>query len=113
MLKSVADILVLTMVAGNVPATEVPAEYETTPIISENTTTEQQQEEPFIIIEEPELVPAEPVEEQKPKEINFDYDIASYTTKYTGADSNNRNYNMHLASDSINGIILQIGRAHV
>ena len=60
MLKSVADILVLTMVAGNVPATEVPAEYETTPIISENTTTEQQQEEPFIIIEEPmtELVPA-------------------------------------------------------
>lgn len=111
MLKSVADILVLTMVAGNVPATEVPAEYETTPIISENTTTEQQQEEPFIIIEEPmtELVPAEPIEEQKPKEINFDYDIASYTTKYTGADSNNRNYNMHLASDSINGIILQPG----
>lgn len=112
MLKPVADLLVLTMVAGNVPATELPQDN-TIPVVSENSVAE---EEPFIIIEEPmqELTPAEIVsqpEEQIPQQRNFDYDIASYTTKYTGADTNNRNYNMHLASDSINGIILEPGES--
>lgn len=49
-----------------------------------------------------------PVLVEKAKE--FDFDIASYTTKYSGADSLNRNYNMRLASDSINGMILQPGQ---
>ena len=100
MLKPVANLLILTMVAGNTPATEAPDN--TISITSESTV-----EEPFIIIEEPE--PVEIVEEVVEQAPNFDYDIASYTTKYTGADSNNRNYNMHLASDSINGIILEPG----
>lgn len=99
MLKPVADLLILSIMAGNVPATEVPDTSMS--MISESTV-----EEPFIIIEEPEPVEVEVVEEVVP---NFDFDIASYTTKYTGADSNNRNYNMHLASDSINGIILEPG----
>ncbi len=106
MIKSVADLLVLTMVVGNTPIVDA-TENSTVPIVSENSVAE---EEPFIIIEEPEpeVVP-EPEEPEQPKELNFDFDIASYTTKYTGADSINRNYNMHLASDSINGIILQPG----
>ncbi len=56
MLKPVADLLVLTMVAGNVPTTELP-QYNEIPVVSENSVAE---EEPFIIIEEPmqELTPA-------------------------------------------------------
>lgn len=45
-----------------------------------------------------------------PKGDGYDFDIASYTTKYTGAESINRNYNMRLASDSINGMILKPGQ---
>ena len=53
-------------------------------------------------------------EEQAAKDshggINFDYDIASYITYYSQRSSDaNRNYNMLLASDSINGIILNPG----
>lgn len=119
MLKSVADILVVTMVAGSgsAPATQVPEQA--IPVVSE--TNEEVMEEPFIIIEEPmaEIVPAEEIaqevvqepEQPKTEDLNFDYDIASYTTKYSGSDSNNRNYNMHLASDSINGIILEPGES--
>ena len=41
---------------------------------------------------------------------SFDFDIASYTTKYSTAKSNEkRNYNMLLASDSINGTVLNPG----
>ena len=47
MLKPVADLLVLTMVAGNVPATELP-QYNEIPVMSENSVAE---EERFIIIE--------------------------------------------------------------
>ncbi len=104
MLKPVADLLILSIVAGNVPATEVPATE--VPDTSISITSESTVEEPFIIIEEPEPEPIEVEVEVAP---NFDFDIASYTTKYTGADSNNRNYNMHLASDSINGIVLEPG----
>ena len=43
-------------------------------------------------------------------QLNFDHDIASYITKYSQSEYNaDRNYNMLLASDSINGIILQPG----
>ena len=110
MIKAVADILLVSMVASNTPATTV-TEGENVPIVTEVTSvpmgTEVIEEEPVVIIEEPmaELVPAKPVEAS----LNFDYDIASYTTKYTGAESLNRNYNMRLASDSINGMVLQPG----
>lgn len=105
MLKLAADVLLLTMVTNSVPVTTM-AESTTTPVVSEGV---QAEEEPFIIIEEPmtALTPAQAVESVE--ELNFDYDIASYTTKYTGADSLNRNYNMRLASDSINGVILEPG----
>ena len=105
MLKSVADLLLVTMVANNTPVATI-AENTTTPVVSESVQVE---EEPFIIIEEPmiELMPAQ----KNVEELNFDYDIASYTTKYTGADSLNRNYNMRLASDSINGMILEPGES--
>lgn len=48
----------------------------------------------------------------KANEVDFDYDIASYTTNYSQSSSNaNRNFNMLLASDSINGIILKPGES--
>lgn len=37
------------------------------------------------------------------------YEIASYSTKYAGSFSNNRNYNMLLAVDTLNGIIINPG----
>ena len=40
----------------------------------------------------------------------YDYDIASYSTKFnTSAGNYNRNYNMQLAAEAINGTILQPG----
>lgn len=52
----------------------------------------------------------ESLTESSSNESNFDYDIASYITKYSTAASNEaRNYNMLLASDSINGVILNPG----
>ncbi len=42
--------------------------------------------------------------------LNYDHDIASYTTNYTqGASNANRNFNMQLACDAINGVIIKPG----
>ena len=66
---------------------------------------------PEIIVEEKEEKEPEIKVEEK-KEENFDYDIASYITKYSESASNNsRNYNMLLASDSIDGVILRPGES--
>ncbi|HCT64091.1 MAG TPA: hypothetical protein DIC60_02255 [Lachnospiraceae bacterium] len=44
------------------------------------------------------------------KAVDYDHDIASYTTNYSQSASNaNRNFNMLLASDSINGVIIKPG----
>jgi|GEM_PF-1136888 Uncharacterized vancomycin resistance protein len=44
------------------------------------------------------------------KVVDYNYDIASYTTNYSQSASNaNRNFNMLLASDSINGVIIKPG----
>lgn len=44
------------------------------------------------------------------KNPEFDYDIASYTTKYSTSKANaNRNHNMLLASNAIDGVILYPG----
>ena len=63
--------------------------------------------QPTLFTAAPKPEPPKPVVK---KEKQYDFDIASYTTKYSGADSLNRNYNMRLASDSINGMILQPGQ---
>lgn len=48
------------------------------------------------------------LEEEAKKANNFEFELSSYSTKYSKG-SNNRNYNMKLASDSINGLILKPG----
>lgn len=57
---------------------------------------------------------AKRLEEEKAKAaagiVDFNYDIASYSTNYSQSASNaNRNFNMLLASDSINGVIINPG----
>ena len=47
---------------------------------------------------------------KNPENLNYDHDIASCTTYYSVSAGNaNRNYNMELASEAINGLILKPG----
>lgn len=56
------------------------------------------------------IVPPVSVEEAVPPALNFDYDIASYVTKYSQRKSDaNRNFNMQLAIEAIHGTVLQPG----
>lgn len=97
---------------GQTPAEEAPTEQPA----AEEEAPKKSPPKPGLVLSakaEPSLFQAppkpKPKEPEKPKEIKYDFDIASYTTKYSGAESLNRNYNMRLASDSINGLIMQPG----
>lgn len=85
--------------SGDVSKKPVPRELESKP--QPSLFTEPQKVEPVITEPEPAPVVSAP---------QFEFDIASYTTKYKGAESLNRNFNVRLASDSINGVILQPGQ---
>lgn len=125
MTSMVADILIAAVLAGNVAAqnvtTEAPLDGE---VIAIEQTAESNQglseslaqegiavetatpEENIEIVVEPS---ENQVQEEKVQEKKFDYDIASYITRYEGKDEINRNYNIRLASNAINGHILQPG----
>lgn len=115
MIKAVADLMIAVMVASNVPAAEIEQEEQITEQVAVE--AQVQTEEPDVL-EEP-VIPKEPVipdkpivtEQPKTENQKFDHDIASYITKYSGSETLNRNYNMRLASNSINGVILKPGES--
>ena len=47
---------------------------------------------------------------KNPQNLNYDHDIASFTTNYSQKGNANRNFNMQLACDAINGVILTPGQ---
>ena len=119
-MNSVAGILVVAMLLNTNAGTGNPTD------ISVSNPSVVQTEEDLIVFEETEAEKQAELERQKQLEeeaqrieegkaaaadsVDFDYDIASYTTKYGQSASNDsRNYNMLLASDSINGTVLNPG----
>lgn len=134
-MNSIAGILVVSMLLGNTtgigdtdsmppPNQPVPQATENL-VVFEETEEEKQaelekqkklEEEALRLEQEAKRLAEETnrLEEEKAKTnaniLDFNYDIASYTTKYSQSSSNaNRNFNMLLASDSINGIIIEPG----
>ena len=59
---------------------------------------------------DPFFVPPPPEPEIPEEELPFSYDIASYSTNY-GKGATNRNHNMRLAVEAVNGTVLEPGDA--
>ena len=113
----VVPVLVASLVMGSgapaasVPDTTAPAEENSSIIVFEQTEEEKARlEEEARLQAEAEAKAAEEAAQQAMENGNYQYDIASYTTNYsTSAANTDRNYNMQLACDAINGTILLPG----
>ena len=113
----VVPVLVASLVMGSgapaasVPDTTAPAEENSSIIVFEQTEEEKARlEEEARLQAEAEAKAAEEAAQQAIENGNYQYDIASYTTNYsTSAANTDRNYNMQLACDAINGTILLPG----
>lgn len=135
-MNSIAGILVVSMLLGNTagmgdtsnapPQTQPVTQATENLVVFEETEEEKQaelekqkklEEEALRLEEETKRLAEEKrLEDEKAKSkanvVDFNYDIASYTTNYSQSSSNaNRNFNMLLASDSINGIVIKPGEA--
>ncbi|MGE4213315.1 MAG: VanW family protein [Anaerotignaceae bacterium] len=127
-MNSIAGILVVSMLfsnttaiggTANTPSSNQPVSQATENLVVFEQTEEEKQaelEKQKQLEEEAKRIKEEEkrIAEEKAKAasgvVDFNYDIASYTTNYSQSSSNaNRNFNMLLASDSINGIIINPG----
>jgi vancomycin resistance protein YoaR len=135
-MNSIAGIIVVSMLfsntpgiggTANTPASTQPVSQATENLVVFEETEEEKQaelekqkqleEEAMRIDEEAKRIAEEEAKRIEVEKANaaanvvdFNYDIASYTTNYSQSSSNaNRNFNMLLASDSINGIIIKPG----
>lgn len=118
-MNSIAGILVVSMLfssAGTGQAPEKPSNQPTIQSTENLIIFEETKEERQALLEKQKKIEeeAQRIEVEKSKAalnaLDFDYDIASYTTNYSQSSANaNRNYNMLLASDSINGTVLNPG----
>lgn len=123
LMNSIIGALVVSLaLGGSLPANTDTDLSEYTPRIEEDgtlffgPTAEERQAEAERKRQEEEARKAEEerkrLEEMKnhPEKLNYDHDIASYTTNYSqGSSAYNRNFNMQLACDAINGVILTPG----
>jgi len=124
MIHIVAEAVAIVMLFGSTPGVE--AKKPEQPIkVEESGNLLPEIDRPQVIIEKPvveepvveEPVVEEPVEEEpviekpvveEPKK--YSVMLGTYSTRYTGADTLNRNYNMRLAVNAINQVVLQPGQ---
>ncbi|MCD8036479.1 MAG: VanW family protein [Clostridiales bacterium] len=101
----IGALIVSLAISGSVPA-DVSTDTEDNTAVAEVTETMEQTEAETA--EEAQLTQEEIL--SNAENLNYDHDIASYTTNYSTSSSNyNRNFNMQLACDAINGEIIMPG----
>lgn len=114
-MNTIVNTLIATLIAGSTampiptqPSISPPSEHNL--IVFEQTEEEKATEQKKM--EEEKAMQLKQQEEEAAKELvsTFTYELSSFSTKYSTSKSNaNRNYNMKLASDAIDGVILYPG----